>query len=127
MSPASSSSTSRRSSPERRTASTTRSVSSSRRTDPIPRSTRHRPDRSRHHQNHEVAMRTLPLTFAAAWLVVSASQQSALAEESDPRLKEVFYDPQAVVTVPVKRGVVTHVVLDLGEAITDVGSGLGAD
>jgi type IV secretion system protein VirB9 len=45
----------------------------------------------------------------------------------DPRLKEVWYDPQAVVTVPVKHGVVTHVVLDAGEAITDVGSGFGAD
>ena len=32
-----------------------------------------------------------------------------------------------MITVPVKRGVVTHVVLDRGEAITDVGSGLGAD
>jgi type IV secretion system protein VirB9 len=72
-------------------------------------------------------MRTLSLTFAAAWLGAFASQEAALAQESDPRLKEVFYDPQAVVTVPVKRGVVTHVVLDAGEAITDVGSGLGAD
>jgi type IV secretion system protein VirB9 len=45
----------------------------------------------------------------------------------DPRLKEVWYDPQAVVTVPVKHGVVTHVVFDAGEAITDVGSGFGAD
>ena len=31
---------------------------------------------------------------------------------ADPRLREVVYDPQAVVTVPVKRGVVTLVVLD---------------
>ena len=72
-------------------------------------------------------MRTLPLTFAAAWLGAFASPQTALGQDFDPRLKEVFYDPQAVVTVPVKRGVVTHVVLDPGEAITDVGSGLGAD
>ena len=76
-------------------------------------------------------MQTLPITFAAAWLVLCASGVPALAQPSnlrpDPRLKEVWYDPQAVVTVPVKRGVVTHVVLDAGEAITDVGSGLGAD
>lgn len=49
------------------------------------------------------------------------------ATQSDPRLREVIYDAQAVVTVPVKRGVVTHVVLDADEAITDVGAGLGGD
>jgi type IV secretion system protein VirB9 len=72
-------------------------------------------------------MRTMPLTFAAAWLGAFAGAPTAFGQESDPRLKEVFYDPQAVVTIPVKRGVVTHVVLDAGEAITDVGSGLGAE
>ena len=72
-------------------------------------------------------MRTMPLTFAAAWLGAFAGTQTAFGQESDPRLKEVFYDPHSVVTVPVKRGVVTHVVLDASEAITDVGSGLGAD
>ena len=50
-----------------------------------------------------------------------------MPDNADPRLREVWYDPQAVVTVPVKRGVVTHVVLDPDEAITDVGSGLGGD
>ena len=34
---------------------------------------------------------------------------------------------RAVVTVPVKRGVVTHVVLDADETITEVGAGLGGD
>ena len=72
-------------------------------------------------------MRALPSTFAAAWLVAFASVQLAFGLEADPRLKEIFYDPQAVVTIPVKRGVVTHLVLDPGEAITEVGSGLGAD
>src|SRR5580765_914051 len=72
-------------------------------------------------------MRSLPLTFAAAWLGAFAGTQTAFGQESDPRLKEVFYDPRAVVTIPVKRGVVTHVALDASEAITDVGSGLGAD
>lgn len=51
----------------------------------------------------------------------------AAAEAVDPRLREVVYDPRAVVTVPVKRGVVTHVVLDADEAITEVAAGLGGD
>ena len=51
----------------------------------------------------------------------------AMAQMADPRLREVQYDPRAVVTVPVKRGVVTHVVLDADEVITDVGAGLGGD
>ena len=68
-----------------------------------------------------------PLTVAAAWLFACACSALAQAQTADPRLKEVWYDAQAVITVPVKRGVVTHVVLDRGEAITDVVSGLGAD
>jgi type IV secretion system protein VirB9 len=48
-------------------------------------------------------------------------------EAADPRLREVIYDPRAVVTVPVKRGVVTLVVLDADESITEVGGGLGGD
>jgi type IV secretion system protein VirB9 len=42
-------------------------------------------------------------------------------------LREVVYDPRAVVTVPVKRGVVTLVVLDADESITEVAAGLGGD
>ena len=72
-------------------------------------------------------MRRSTPTFAAAWLAAALGCRPAFAEPPDPRLKEVWYDAQAVVSVPVKRGVVTHVVLDPGEAITDVGSGLGAD
>lgn len=45
----------------------------------------------------------------------------------DPRLREVVYDAAAVVTVPVKRGVVTLVVLDPEEAIAEVAVGLGGD
>jgi type IV secretion system protein VirB9 len=48
-------------------------------------------------------------------------------QPADPRLREVVYDPKAVVTVPVKRGVVTLVVLDADEAITEVAAGLGGD
>ncbi|ACB33137.1 Conjugal transfer protein TrbG/VirB9/CagX [Leptothrix cholodnii SP-6] len=61
---------------------------------------------------------------------LSASASDAQATEpapSDPRLREVIYDPQAVVTVPVRRGVVTHVQLDADEAITEVAAGLGGD
>lgn len=46
---------------------------------------------------------------------------------ADPRLRDVFYDPQAVLSVPVQRGVVTLIVLDPDEAIAEVGVGLGGD
>jgi type IV secretion system protein VirB9 len=52
---------------------------------------------------------------------------TAAPEAPDPRLREVVYDPRAVVTVPVKRGVVTLVVLDPDESITEVAAGLGGD
>ena len=66
-----------------------------------------------------------------AWFVVAAVATSAAcaadSQPADPRLREVLYDPRAVVTVPVKRGVVTLVVLDPDEAITEVAAGLGGD
>jgi type IV secretion system protein VirB9 len=52
---------------------------------------------------------------------------AATPEPADPRLREVTYDPRAVVTVPVKRGVVTLVVLGADEAIAEVAAGLGGD
>lgn len=52
---------------------------------------------------------------------------AATAQTADPRLRELQYDPRAVVTVAVKRGVVTHVVLDADETISEVGAGLGGD
>jgi type IV secretion system protein VirB9 len=64
------------------------------------------------------------MTIAGA---LSCAAGSAEAQGSDPRLREVVYDPKAVVTVPVKRGVVTLVILDADEAITEVGAGLGGD
>ncbi len=71
---------------------------------------------------------------STAWVVVSAvaavATSAACAADSqpaDPRLREELYDPRAVVTVPVKRGVVTLVVLDADEAITEVAAGLGGD
>ncbi len=68
-------------------------------------------------------MRRLPLVMAMGSLALSA----AAAEPADPRLREVVYDARAVVTVPVKRGVVTLVVLDADESITEVAAGLGGD
>ena len=67
--------------------------------------------------------------LSAALLGVMAASATRAAEPpaADPRLREVLYDPRAVVTVPVKRGVVTLVVLDADEAITEVAAGLGGD
>lgn len=59
--------------------------------------------------------------------VVGSMAQAADTSTTDSRLREVQYDPRAVVTVPVKRGVVTLVVLDADEAITEVAAGLGGD
>jgi type IV secretion system protein VirB9 len=49
------------------------------------------------------------------------------AGAADSRLREVQYDPDAVVTVPVKRGIVTLIALDRDESISDVASGAGGD
>ena len=65
-------------------------------------------------------------TLLAGVLTASAGH-AADTSGADPRLREVQYDPRAVVTVPVKRGVVTLVVLDADESITEVAAGLGGD
>lgn len=57
----------------------------------------------------------------------SSVQAAQAALGGDPRIREIRYDPNAVVTVPVKRGVVTHLLLAPDESITDVATGLGAD
>ena len=56
-----------------------------------------------------------------------AAQAHAANASPDPRLREVVYDPQAVVTVPVRRGVVTLVMLAADEVITEVATGRGGD
>jgi len=69
-------------------------------------------------------------TVLGTVLLGALAASAACAAEppaADPRLREVVYDPRAVVTVPVKRGVVTLVVLDADEAITEVAAGLGGD
>lgn len=70
---------------------------------------------------------SVPLSFVLAATVAALAPTAAHAQSLDPRLREVLYDPQAVITVPVKRGVVTHVVLGADESITEVGAGLGGD
>jgi type IV secretion system protein VirB9 len=57
----------------------------------------------------------------------TTAPHTADPKAADPRLREVVYDPLAVVSVPVKRGMVTLVVLGHDEAITDVATGLGGD
>ncbi len=72
----------------------------------------------------------LPALFAAVGTAAAAATLApriACAQPTDPRLREVQYDARVVVTVPVKRGVVTHIVLGADEAITEVGAGLGGD
>lgn len=63
----------------------------------------------------------------AALALLAAAMLPTLARAADPRLREVEFDPHAVITVPVKRGVVTHVVLDADESITEIGAGMGGD
>lgn len=68
-----------------------------------------------------------PLRALVVLTAAVCAASAAAAGSADPRLREITYDPQAVVTVPVKRGVVTLIVLDPDEAILEVASGLGAD
>lgn len=65
--------------------------------------------------------------LAALGSAALCAAASAAPEPADPRLREVVYDPRVVVTVPVKRGIVTLVVLDADESITEVAAGLGGD
>lgn len=64
------------------------------------------------------------LSLALAHQSDSAAQPT---DKNDPRLREVFYDANTVVTVPVKRGMVTLVEFDKGEVITEVAVGQGGD
>lgn len=68
-----------------------------------------------------------PAWFAASCLAILAVGVAAAPAATDPRLREVVYDPNAVVTVPVKRGVVALVVLDADESITELAAGMGGD
>jgi type IV secretion system protein VirB9 len=67
------------------------------------------------------------LCACSAMAVAQVPNGTQAGPAGDPRLREVVYDPKAVVTVPVKRGVVTLVMLDADEVIAEVASGLGGD
>lgn len=67
------------------------------------------------------------LVLLASTAPVMAQSTTAPSTPADPRLREVVYDARAVVTVPVKRGTVSLIVLDEDELITDVAAGLGGD
>lgn len=71
--------------------------------------------------------RRVRVAMVLAGALAATAAKSAGGSGADPRLRDVPYDPQAVVTVPVKRGVVTLVVLEADEAITEVAAGLGDD
>ena len=60
------------------------------------------------------------VALLCACAMPAAAQVPNANQASDPRLREVVYDPKAVVTIPVKRGVVTLVMLDADEAIAEV-------
>ncbi|MCW5656746.1 MAG: TrbG/VirB9 family P-type conjugative transfer protein [Burkholderiaceae bacterium] len=66
-----------------------------------------------------------PIVVALAVALHAAA--AADSEGSDVRLRQISYDAQSVITVPVKRGVVTLISLDADEAITEVAAGLGGD
>jgi type IV secretion system protein VirB9 len=67
------------------------------------------------------------LITGACGMLATALAIAAEPPNVDPRLREVTYDARTVVTVPVKRGVVTLVMLDADEVITEVAAGLGGD
>ncbi|MFN3630174.1 MAG: TrbG/VirB9 family P-type conjugative transfer protein, partial [Casimicrobiaceae bacterium] len=73
-------------------------------------------------------MAVLSMLIAGLLLVAGpAAADNPSAAGTDPRLHEISYDPQRVVTVPVKRGQVTLVLLDADESIMELAAGLGGD
>lgn len=75
----------------------------------------------------------VPRTSACISLVISilialpCATAATNAPAVDLRVRELDYSPSAVVTLPVKRGVVALVVLDDDETITELAAGLGGD
>lgn len=59
--------------------------------------------------------------------LITSDPTAAQSTTADPRLREVRYDPRAVVTVPTRRGEVTLIVLAADESITELAAGLGSD
>lgn len=69
----------------------------------------------------------LPLALVSLSMPLILASAAQPSDKSDPRLREVVYDANAVVTVPVKRGMVTLIEFDKGEVITEVAVGQGGD
>lgn len=68
------------------------------------------------------------MKLLASLLALATSASSAEPRQApDPRLREVVYDVATVVSIPVKRGIVTLVELGHDESIQEVASGLGGD
>jgi len=72
-------------------------------------------------------MRRLSSTGRQGVVLIATLSACHLSAFADPRLRDVTYDSQAVVNVPVQRGVVTLIVLGDDESIQEVATGLGAD
>ena len=72
-------------------------------------------------------MKRILLTLLVTCSMATGLFAQANPKTGDPRLRDVVYDPAAVVTVPVKRGMVTLVVLAQDEVITEVAAGQGGD
>ena len=86
-----------------------------------------------------IQLRALPFALAMAPLLGVQAQPiaapagadtpnaSALRPVPDPRLREVVYSKDRLVSVLVRRGVVTHIEVDPGEHILYAASGIGSD
>ena len=72
-------------------------------------------------------MKHTALTLLIACALSSSLFAQTPAKPTDPRLRDVVYDPLTVVTVPIKRGMVTLVVFDADEMISEVAVGQGGD
>ena len=72
-------------------------------------------------------MKRILLTLLVTCSMATSLLAQANPKTADPRLRDVVYDPAAVVTVPIKRGMVTLVVLAQDEVITEVAAGQGGD
>lgn len=62
---------------------------------------------------------TLLLLYACSTTAVSAATPSFEGASSDPRIRYVKYSPDNIVSVPVRRGMVTHIVLAEDETIVN--------
>lgn len=68
-----------------------------------------------------------PMALASLTLTPLHASAAQPTDKTDPRLREVVYDANAVVTIPIKRGMVTLVEFEKGEVITEVAVGQGGD